>query len=1768
MSKHYKIVGSAPFPKGIGDFSAANGGKIIMKQFAVVEIVVWAVDFSQRYEPNTPRDEYQTVPVKIHVNCLIADNIFKKNVISLGSVLQNGWNPSKKNGMLTLESDDKRLELHIQHFQNCPWLMHEFDLGESKFEIVGNPNPGDFDSWQIFEKLPSSAYQMPVQSSEASAGSGELSLPLHVSVKRDQYGNEVPLHRSRGKQTPVVVEELPADDVAIHLDEPPIKHDESLAKFPHDRPVSGDVSVVPRGAVELKDDSQHPKVQQRQIELQKHVMRGHFPYHPDCIACRQGKSTYQHRRKKEGKDIHELSCDFFFYEGQKFLAMTDSYTGMIAALPAADTEKARQWVRHWISEFGLIGPLSLQHPLEIFTDAEKSVGSLIRESDIGRPIRIQKAAPQAHESVGAAEGCIRKLKDAVATVRSSIREFGVDIANSDKARCCIFAYVSFCSNAHSRYRDGLLAPREILVGRSLPAIETTLYGSLVLAEIPESLKRQSIARFEKAIYLRPEFSSLGHVCASHLRAFVAKSIEVLVPIEFDLRISHEFLVDFKIGSHDSDKRAIRDDPGKDDRRQQIFESGPNPDTVKSVPAKFIREHGPTSGCNKCNRRTFHGYVHSRKCLERYRKFLRDEEKKLTEGASHEAPEKIVVQEAKVPKALEGSEPSVKVPMAEGSAVEPGLHMDEGRFQLEAEMEALDYVPTPPGELAEMADADLTGGDAPDSPELFESVDVEMLEGMQIDPILEGPIYEYDPIVMEKIQDNVAGMVNSVYFKKESETAFEVVDLCGSHVVLYKPSWVVSDTTGDSLDLDQTFEGMKVETASMTSQAVGKPMREEEMKQYCKVHKVKPISCRWVNGQKTEVTVRSRLVARQIAKGGGNARDLAISSPTSSSESLRLCLAECGLRGLCVLGLDVSAAFMASPITEKVVLMLPTSYAWEDGSRVYLLCYKALNGLRSSGKAWVLHLGSVAKKASLTAGRIETTLFAGYFLNGPDWVQVVSYVDDILIFSESMKVCQKVYDYFASHLKIKETGRIDKQNGQIKFLGREISRKNGECGISISIPDGYFTPCFEAFGIAKGSDVPPDFRSILDDQSEALNQEISQESYERYRSVLGKLSWASQTRQDLVIYLSLLSLGMARPLQKHEKAMRALLRFLFNQQTMIQYYPPKEQIEEMHLHSYKLIGYTGSSWAPLECLRRRSISGGFIFFHGCCVKSYSRIQQTVALSSCEAELGGICEMCVELQGLERLAAHLFGCEFETDMIRTDSQAAIRVLKGQGLQRRSRHVEIRVFHVQDLIQQDSLVIEWAEGSKMIADLATKTLGKKLYDLFSTALGFESVEVTRKSSSAKNLYSCLQVLLGIADSGIRSLSLRQTEKPKKIQPLLGDFSSFPCLMNPVKKSHVLFGGIFRCDELSSLTFDRVNFKLIFIEICCGEESMLCKEVHRHSDSILCIRVTEDACIEKYRSQIQSFLRKVQQLKPEVSIYTHLSAPCTGGSNLISLQHDSEERRRVHFQGFCEILKHSSPILKISTDWSFELPKRNNYWKEKHVQQYLCDHAGQARLFCCAPKLCKLLDSTEYPEGVPRPSKAYLILSTCVHVIDKLMPFHTCSCQEHAVFNDVDWTKTGFYPKLMAKKFSEAVVRLTTESKAEAAERKGRAYMIHNIHPSSDITRICLKSFHCKKWKVRRHVFGANKIVCRRKGMFLCQMRCLEEETERADFSSKYGILLSWKVSCISFRSSTFHNPSRLTPGSSLSLSQPFCLTCGERLTLAGQQQKCFTFCRCKKS
>lgn len=275
----YEIVGTMPFPKNIGgNFSAANGSTINMTEFAVVAITVWATDILKKHEPNRLIRE-DVVPIKIHIHALIAENIVN-NVISLGSVLRNGWKPSKFNDVLSLVSDDDRFQLHVDHHQNCPWLKHEFHPGDA--EIVGSLASGALDSWNMFEPLPSTAYQMPVQLHSDVSTYPQEHL-LHVSVKRDREGNAIPLHRSHGKQKPVDVAEPPDEDSFSALfEDNPLKGDDALQEI--DGGAEGDLQAK----VDSSADGDHPKVAQRKVELQKHVMRGHFPYSPECIQCRQG----------------------------------------------------------------------------------------------------------------------------------------------------------------------------------------------------------------------------------------------------------------------------------------------------------------------------------------------------------------------------------------------------------------------------------------------------------------------------------------------------------------------------------------------------------------------------------------------------------------------------------------------------------------------------------------------------------------------------------------------------------------------------------------------------------------------------------------------------------------------------------------------------------------------------------------------------------------------------------------------------------------------------------------------------------------------------------------------------------------------------------------------------------------------------------------------------------------------------------------------------------------------------------------------------------------------------------------------------------------------------------------------------------------------------------------------------------------------------------------------------------------------------------------
>ena len=85
---------------------------------------------------------------------------------------------------------------------------------------------------------------------------------------------------------------------------------------------------------------------------------------------------------------------------------------------------------------------------------------------------------------------------------------------------------------------------------------------------------------------------------------------------------------------------------------------------------------------------------------------------------------------------------------------------------------------------------------------------------------------------------------------------KVIDFCGSRVKLWKPSHVISDTTLGELDPEGTFKAMQKECDGLTAVKAGVILSEQKKEEFCKLHGVKPIACRWVTNEKPESDVKA------------------------------------------------------------------------------------------------------------------------------------------------------------------------------------------------------------------------------------------------------------------------------------------------------------------------------------------------------------------------------------------------------------------------------------------------------------------------------------------------------------------------------------------------------------------------------------------------------------------------------------------------------------------------------------------------------------------------------------------------------------------------------------------------------------------------------------------------------------------------------------------------------------------------------------------------
>jgi len=151
-------------------------------------------------------------------------------------------------------------------------------------------------------------------------------------------------------------------------------------------------------------------------------------------------------------------------------------------------------------------------------------------------------------------------------------------------------------------------------------------------------------------------------------------------------------------------------------------------------------------------------------------------------------------------------------------------------------------------------------------------------------------------------------------------------------------------------------------------------------------------------------------------------------------------------------------------------------------------------------------------------------------------------------------------------------------------------------------------------------------------------------------------------------------------------------------------------------SVKLQVFCDVDWAACPHTRR-SVSGFIVFMCQSPISWKSKKQQTVSLSSAEAEYRSMRRVCAELAWLSRLL-HELGIEDITPIsLKCDNQASIYIAKNPVYHERKKHIDLDCHFVREKLLEGLVSLTHVPTKEQLADILTKSLtGLQHHDILS--------------------------------------------------------------------------------------------------------------------------------------------------------------------------------------------------------------------------------------------------------------------------------------------------------------------------------------------------------------------------------------------------------------------------------------------------------------------
>jgi transposase InsO family protein len=469
--------------------------------------------------------------------------------------------------------------------------------------------------------------------------------------------------------------------------------------------------------------------------------------------------------------------------------------------------------------------------------------------------------------------------------------------------------------------------------------------------------------------------------------------------------------------------------------------------------------------------------------------------------------------------------------------------------------------------------------------------------------------------------------------------------------------------------------------------------------------IKPITSKWVfklkkNADGVPERYKARLVARGfLQKAGIDYQETY--APVAKLATIRTVIAVANQHKMHIHQMDVKTAFLNGKLEEDVFMEIPEGL----DSRPGYVCKleKSLYGLKQSPLCWNNRFNKFATSIGFERSKHDYCLYVRQ-KNEESLMYMILYVDDVIIAGKSLNRIKEIKTKLQETFEMTDMGKLQ------HFLGIKIDYNEPEGKVELS-QAAAIQELLERFDMQDCKPVGTPLETAI---SIDANKQEEKQTKEPYRELIGKLMYIMLgSRPDLCYAISYLSRFQDNPSDTHWQYAKRLLRYLKGTESLKLVYDRKEEAPTLE-------AFADADYAN-DTETRKSVSGHLIKVFGSTVLWSSKKQQTVALSSAEAEYIAMASACQDVIWMRGLLEDM-KISLSATTIYEDNQGAIFMAKNLE-SKRAKHIDVKYHFIREKVHAKIVEIKHVSTELQQADIMTKSLPKPKFDIIKRMMGFAS-------------------------------------------------------------------------------------------------------------------------------------------------------------------------------------------------------------------------------------------------------------------------------------------------------------------------------------------------------------------------------------------------------------------------------------------------------------